>query len=361
MTDTSLSKNWAQELAKGLVTPDQLLKNDLVSEDLHAHLDKIDDQFHIRIPKIFLDEIKKGNHGLSKQFVPSQNELVFFPEDLDDPISDEVFSPVEGVTHRYPDRVLLKPTYMCGVYCRFCFRRNKVSHAEFNLKKEAYEKALEYIHSKKEIWEVILTGGDPLVMTDKALEKIFTDLSMIDHVKIIRIHTRIPSVLPSRISEKLISILKGTNKSIWIALHINSVSEFTVEAKGAIDRLVQNGIPLVLQSVLLKGVNDTQEELIQLFKTSIELKIKPYYLHYPDLAKGTQHFRIPLGQAIELFKNLHGKISGMCLPKLIVDIPGGKGKIAINTHTASQISENVWEFESPITGEKIQVSYPLDL
>lgn len=360
MTTGCPTKNWARELSDGLVTPGQLIQHDLVSNDLSPALVEIDQNFHIRIPKVFLEEIKQGQHALSKQFIPSKNELIFFPEDLDDPIGDEVFSPVEGVTHRYPDRVLLKPTYMCGVYCRFCFRRHKVSHSEYNLKQNAYDKAIEYIRSKNEIWEVILTGGDPLVMTDSALAKILSDLSSIDHVKIIRIHTRIPSVLPSRISSGLIELFRQTKKAIWIAVHMNSAHEFTNEARNAIDLLVQNGIPLVLQSVLLKDVNDSAESLTQLLRTALECKIKPYYLHYPDLARGTQHFRIPLSQAISLFKGLHGKISGMCLPKLIVDIPGGKGKIAINPHTAIELEPNMWEFESPITGQKIKVTYPAD-
>jgi len=352
------SKNWARELASGLVTQGQLAQEGLVSDTTASCFSDIEEQFHTRIPQVLLEQIKT-NPALAKQFVPSADELVFYPEELDDPIGDDTHSPVEGITHRYPDRVLLKPTYMCGVYCRFCFRRNKVSHAQFNLKADAYSQAITYIANNSQIWEVILTGGDPLVLTDNALKKIFSDLSKIEHVSVIRIHTRIPVVLPSRIQASLVEIFKETQKTVWISVHINSAQEFTQESISALNMLTENGFPLVMQSVLLKGINDTEDDLVTLFKAAVKNKIKPYYLHYPDLAKGTHHFRVPLKKAIELVKNLRGKISGLCIPHFIVDIPGGKGKIAMNAHTAMELHDNNWTFESPITGETVTVTYPV--
>ena len=351
-------KNWARELSQGLINLEQLKKQNIISEDEASQLKPVKENFDIRIPHIFIEQIKNKNNDLSKQFVPSTKELIFFPEELDDPIGDERWTPIEGVTHRYPDRVLLKATYMCASYCRFCFRRYKVSNLENNLNHNNFEKAIHYIQSHPEIWEVILTGGDPLILTDSAIQKLMKSLSDIEHVKVIRFHTRVPSVLPSRINNKLVEILKSSNKSIWISAHINSSEEFTSESKNALAILIDNGIPVIMQSVLLKGINDTHDKLVSLLKIAIENRVKPYYLHYPDLAKGTENFRVPLKQAIELISELRGKISGLCIPQLIIDIPGGEGKISINKNSAIELDDNLWEFESPLNGSRIKVKYP---
>lgn len=351
------TENWAKDLAKGLTSVNQLAQQQIINTQQTADLNKIKSHLDIRIPNAFINEIKNNNEVLAKQFVPSAKELIFLPEELEDPIGDEIWSPVEGITHRYPDRVLLKPTYMCAAYCRFCFRRYKVSHSEYNLKEESYQKAVEYIKSNNKISEVILTGGDPLTLTDKVLNKILLDLREIEHVKILRFHTRVPSLLPLRITPQLIKILKETNKSIWVVTHINHADEFKPETKKALALFIDNGIPVLLQSVLLKGVNSTSADLINLLKLAVENRVKPYYLHYPDLAKGTKHFRIPLAEAISLVKSLRGKISGLCIPHFILDIPGGKGKIEINPHSAKQVSVGLWQFESPLDGSIVQIKY----
>ncbi|KAB8036523.1 KamA family radical SAM protein [Silvanigrella paludirubra] len=353
-----MENNWARDLSKGIIDLETLNKHDLIDKNQIDQLKLVKDNFDIRVPNLFLNEIKNNNKELAKQFIPSTNELLFFPEELEDPIGDERWTPVKGITHRYPDRVLLKVTYMCASYCRFCFRRYKVSNSENNLTHENFEEAIQYIKANSNIWEVILTGGDPLTLTDKALNNLLEQLKEISHLKVIRIHTRIPSVLPSRVTQNLIDLLKNTNKSIWIAAHINSVSEFTNECKNAISLLVRNGIPVLLQSVILKDINDTEEKLVSLLKTAVENNIKPYYIHYPDLAKGTEHFRIPLKQAIHLLKSLRGKISGLCIPEFIIDIPGGNGKIAVNPNSAIELENNQWKFESPLNGSQIIVKYP---
>jgi lysine 2,3-aminomutase len=357
MSSKISNENWAKELSKGLISVEQLIQHQLIHHETSSELDKIKENFDIRVPSSFLAEIKNKNDALAKQFIPSKNELVFLPEELEDPIGDEVCSPVEGITHRYPDRVLLKPTYMCAAYCRFCFRRYKVSQTQYNLSEQTLHSAINYILNHECIEEVILTGGDPLTLTDKNLKKILDPLSKIQHLKIIRIHTRVPSLLPSRIQVSLVELLKQTQKSIWVAAHINHASEFSTETKRAIACLVDGGIPVLLQSVLLKGVNDSNHALVQLLKTAVENRVKPYYLHYPDLAKGTSHFRVPLNDAINLVKNLRGKISGLCIPQFIIDIPNGRGKIAINPHHAKEISDGLWEFESPLDGQVTQVKY----
>lgn len=348
---------WGKELSKGLISVNQLAQHNLIDKEQTDDLEKIKNHLDIRVPQAFIQDIKNNVEVLKKQFIPTKNELIFLPEELEDPIGDEIWSPVEGITHRYPDRVLLKPTYMCAAYCRFCFRRYKVSHTEHNLKEEAYKKAVAYIKQKEKIEEVILTGGDPLTLTDKILQKILYDLANIEHVKTLRFHTRIPSLLPSRVTTDLIHMLKETKKSVWVAAHMNHCDEFKPETKKALAMFIDNGIPVILQSVLLKGVNNTTEALVNLFKTAVENRVKPYYLHYPDLAKGTKHFRIPLQEAILLVKSLRGKISGLCIPQFILDIPGGKGKIEINPHFSKEISPGLWQFESPLDGSIVQVRY----
>ena len=349
--------NWAKELSQGLITIEQLESHGIINEQQAQNLQPIKSHLDIRIPKTFVEEIKNNNSMLTKQLVPSTNELVFLPEELDDPIGDERWTPVEGITHRYPDRVLLKPTYLCAGYCRFCFRRYKVSHSEFNLKEESLFKAIEYIQNIPQIEEVILTGGDPLTLTNKALKKILNKLALVSHVKVIRFHTRVPSFLPSRITPELVALLKSTQKSVWVAAHMNHADEFQPQTKNALALFIDSGIPVILQSVLLKGINNTSEDLIRLFKTAVENRVKPYYLHYPDLAKGTKHFRMPLAEAISLVKSLRGKISGLCLPQLILDIPGGRGKIEVIPQSAKEIAPGLWQLESPLDGSLVQFQY----
>lgn len=343
-----MKNNWAKVLSKGLIDETQLVKHNIVSADEAKKLSVVNDIFDMRVPEIFLSKIKMGNAPLKKQFIPSSEELIFLPEELEDPIGDETYSPIEGLTHRYPNRVLLKPTYLCASYCRFCFRRYKVSNSEHNISQEQYTQCLDYLKTHTEIWEVILTGGDPLVLTDKYLFEMMSDLSKIAHIKVIRFHTRIPSVLPERVTPELIKILKSSGKSIWIAMHANCAEEFTQECKEALDLLINAGIPVILQSVLLKGVNDSFEALRDLFQTAVENRVRPYYLHYPDLARGTHHFRMPLAHAQNLFASLRGTLSGLCLPIFVLDIPGGFGKISAEKSRLWQNADGTWDSDSPL-------------
>ncbi len=359
MRNEAAHTNWAKDLSGGLISTNQLIEHGLMEKDYSCALDEVKNNLNIRVPKQFLNDIKNNNESLKKQFIPSTDELVFFPQEMADPIGDEIYTPVEGITHRYPDRLLLKPTYMCAGYCRFCFRRYKVSHSEFNLKEEAYQKALTYISQAHEVREVILTGGDPLTLTDSTLAKILNDLAMVPQVKIIRFHTRVPSLLPSRVTPELLKILKNTGKTTWIVVHMNHADEFQENTKQALAAFIDNGFPVLMQSVLLKDVNTTRQDLINLFKTAVENRVKPYYLHYPDLAQGTNHFRIPLSDAVTLVKSLRGKISGLCLPQFVVDLPGGKGKVEVNPHHAQELAAGLWQFESPLDGSLVQVQYPL--
>jgi lysine 2,3-aminomutase len=276
---------------------------------------------------------------IARQFVPDAAELAVLPEERRDPIGDLAHSPVEGIVHRYPDRVLLKAVHVCPVYCRFCFRREMVGPQGLGtLSPEAMDAAFAYIAAHPEIWEVILTGGDPLVLSPRRLDEIMGRLEAIDHVKIVRFHTRVPVVEPERVDEALIAALKAGRKTAYVALHANHPRELTAAARAACARLVDAGIVMVSQSVLLKGVNDDPDTLAALMRAFVETRIKPYYLHHPDLAPGTGHFRLTIAEGQALVAALRGRISGLCQPTYILDIPGGHGKAVIGADAVREDS-----------------------
>ena len=264
---------------------------------------------------------------IARQFVPSLEELRTTPEEISDPIGDDRHSPVRGIVHRYADRVLLKLTHICPVYCRFCFRRETVggSHGP-GLTQSDLDAALNYIEDHSEIWEVILTGGDPLVLSPRKLQEITQRLASFEHVKIVRWHTRMPVAKPSAINEELIAALKAARKTTYVVLHANHPRELTIEARAACAMLIDAGIAMLSQSVLLKGVNNDAGTLEMLMRALVETGVKPYYLHHADLAPGTAHFRTEVKEGQELMRALHARASGLCLPTYVLDIPGGFSK-----------------------------------
>ena len=265
---------------------------------------------------------------IARQYIPSAEELVAQPIERADPIGDQARSPVSGIVHRYPDRVLFKLVNVCAVYCRFCFRRETVGPGKSTtLSEGAYQNALAYIRARSEVWEVILTGGDPLMLSPRRLAEVMADLARIDHVKVIRIHSRVPVAEPQRITDKMVAALKVKGATTWVALHANHVRELTPNARAACAAIVDAGIPMVSQSVLLRGVNDDPETLEALMRGFVECRIKPYYLHHGDLAPGTSHLRTTLAQGQEIVRALRGRVSGLCQPDFVVDIPGGHGKV----------------------------------
>jgi lysine 2,3-aminomutase len=265
---------------------------------------------------------------IARQFVPSAAELVTLAEERADPIGDDPHTVVKGVIHRYPDRVLLKPLHVCPVYCRFCFRREKVGPGGEMLSPAELEAAFSYIRSNPKIWEVILTGGDPLILAERRLAEIIRSLDAIPHVKVIRIHTRVPVVDPDRVTTGILDALKvGT--PVYVVLHCNHPRELTPVGRAACARLIDNGIPMLNQSVLLKGVNDDPETMEQLLRALVETRVKPYYLHHGDLAEGTSHFRTSIEEGQFLMRSLRGRLSGVCQPTYVLDIPGGFGKVPI--------------------------------
>jgi lysine 2,3-aminomutase len=267
---------------------------------------------------------------IARQFVPDAAELDRRPEERDDPIGDDAHCPVEGIVHRYPDRVLLKPVHVCAAYCRFCFRRETVGPGEASmLAPAALDAAIAYIAEHREVWEVILTGGDPLVLSARRLEALVERLAAIDHVAVIRVHTRLPCVAPERITPALVRALKAKGKATYVVLHANHPRELTAAARAACARLVDAGIPMLSQSVLLRGVNDDATTLAELMRGFVAARIKPYYLHHGDLAPGTAHLRTTIEHGQALMRALHGRHSGLCQPTYVLDIPGGHGKSPI--------------------------------
>ena len=287
---------------------------------------------------------------IARQFIPSARELVREPGEDPDPIGDHPHSPLSGIVHRYPDRVLFKLVHVCAVYCRFCFRREMVGPGKSPaLSQGAYDNALAYIRAHSEIWEVILTGGDPLMLSPRRLAEVMADLAAIDHVRVIRLHTRVPVAEPSRISREMVAALKVRGATTWVALHANHARELTGAARTACADLIDAGIPMVGQSVLLRGVNDDAAALEALMRALVECRIKPYYLHHGDLAPGTSHLRTTLAHGQELMRALRGRVSGLCQPDYVLDIPGGHGKSPVGPNYLSQ--ENSFPQERERSGE----------
>src|SRR3954452_22182062 len=270
-------------LARTLREPAELVAEQLVSPTALPALDRVAARYAVAITPALVDLIDRSDPDdpIARQFVPTAAELEMQPGENVDPIGDHTYSPVEGIVHRYPDRVLFKLVHVCAVYCRFCFRREMVGPGRDNaLSQRSYKAALDYIRSRREIWEVILTGGDPLMLSPRRLAGIMADLAAIDHVRIVRLHTRIPVADPARVSDEMVAALKVEGATTWVALHANHSRELTQNARAACARLIDAGIPMVSQSVLLRGVNDDAATLEALMRAFVECRIKPYYLHH---------------------------------------------------------------------------------
>jgi lysine 2,3-aminomutase len=323
--------------------PAELVAHGLARSADLADLEKVAARYAIAItPDIAaLIDVDAPDDPIARQFVPRPEELATQPGESADPIGDHVHSPVTGIVHRYPDRVLFKLVQVCAVYCRFCFRREMVGPGKATALSDAvYHGALDYIRAHPEIWEVILTGGDPLMLSPRRLAGIMADLAGIDHVRIIRIHTRVPVADPARINGEMVAALKVGGATTWVALHANHVRELTDKARAACAAMVDAGIPMVSQSVLLRGVNDNAAALEALMRAFVECRIKPYYLHHGDLAPGTSHLRTTLEQGQELMRSLRGRVSGLCQPDYVLDIPGGHGKAPVGPNYLSSNSSS---------------------
>ncbi len=332
-----------------LTTPDDLHAAGLIAAPDVASLKPVADRYATAIPPSVLAAMRAASDPdvIARQFVPSPAELTTLREEMTDPIGDKTHSPVKGLVHRYPDRVLLMPTLTCPVYCRFCFRREVVGANGGTLTGAQLDQALDYIKRSPKIWEVILTGGDPLILSPRRLQNILCALDDISHVKIIRIHTRVPIATPDRVTADLIAALKKISKPVYVAIHCNHADELTQGAREACALFVDAGIPLLSQTVLLKGINDSVEALETLMRTLVTLRVKPYYLHQLDFAPGTSHFRVPIEKGQSLVKHLRGRLSGLAQPTYMLDIPGGAGKVPLTPIYASNDANTPISIESP--------------
>lgn len=303
----------------------------MTHDDTTTQLAEVARRYAVRTTP-YLDEMLAGRPAddpLVRQFRPSVAELVTTPDELADPIGDDLRSPVPGIVHRYPDRVLLKPIHVCAAYCRFCFRREVVGPGSDMLNDAEIDRALDYIATTPAVWEVILTGGDPLLMSPRRLRRIVDALAAMPHVEVLRIHTRLPIHDPDRITGDLAGALASDDLATWVAVHVNHADEFTPAVRAALNRLCAAGLPLTSQSVLLRGVNDTVEALEALFRACVRNRVKPYYLHHPDLAHGTSHFRLSIAEGRALVQALRGRLSGIAQPTYVLDRPDAQGKVPI--------------------------------
>jgi len=332
-------------ITKTLRRPAELVDARLVNRDRLAALEQVAARYAVAITPAIADLIDPADPDdpIARQFVPDARELDLEPEENADPIGDDAHSPVEGVVHRYPDRVLLKLVNACAVYCRYCFRREMVGPGRGALSRAALATALDYIDAHPQIWEVILTGGDPLLLPPRRLKDVMTRLAAIAHVKVVRVHTRMPAVAPERISGALVRALRSA-KATFVVLHANHPRELGAEARAACARFIDAGIPMLAQSVLLRGVNDDAETLGALMRALVECRIKPYYLHHADLAPGTAHLRTTIAEGQALMRALHGHYSGLCQPAYVLDIPGGHGKSQIGPNYLSADGAVVEDF-----------------
>lgn len=346
--DTKLWKNVTPEqwndykwqIKNRITTTEQLGGLIKLEEREKKEIDQCLTHFKMAVTPYYAMQIDAENPmcPVRQQAIPSFRELEVNDCDMDDPLCEEQYSPVEGLIHRYPDRVLFLLTHKCSMYCRHCTRRRLVGCEDFSLSNDKLEKALDYIRQNPKIRDVLLSGGDPLVMPDSWLEIIIKKLREIPHVEIIRIGTRTPVVLPMRITDDLLNMLKKYHP-IWINTHFNHPKEITPEAAKACEKIVDAGIPLGNQSVLLRGINDNADVLKELFTKLVKIRVRPYYLYQCDVAKGIGHFRTPVSEGIEIMKNIRGFISGYAVPEFVIDAPGGGGKTPVNPEYIISLDE----------------------
>ena len=316
-------EDWKRVLAKSITKPHDLAKHLGVDP---KEVEEVVGAYPMRITPTVLSTIKEKGDAIWKQVVPEAIEI----DDIDapdDPLEEDTDSPVPHLVHRYPDRVLLMVTNQCPIYCRFCTRKRLVGKPGF-LKKGELDQAITYLREHEEIRDVILSGGDPLLLPDHLIERILKALRTIPHLELIRFGTRVPGTLPQRITPELCEIIKKYHP-IYMNLHFNHPDELTLEVKEACGRLADVGVPLGAQTVLLKGVNDDPEVMKQLMHQLLLARVKPYYLYQADLTKGTNHFRTTVETGLKIIQSLQGHTSGMAVPHFVVDAPGGGGKIPI--------------------------------
>jgi lysine 2,3-aminomutase len=307
---------------------DALIEAGLAKPEQREVLRAVSRRYAVGVSAAMQALIEAPDDPIGRQFIPDPAELVTAPHESADPIDDDALSPVKGIVHRYPDRVLLKPLLVCPVYCRFCFRREHVGPGGGVLTEAELEAAYAWIRERPAIREVILSGGDPLMLSPRRLGAIVEALSAIPHLEVLRVHTRVPVAEPERVTAALAAAL-ATSKAMFVVVHANHAREFTTAGRRAIRRLLAEAIPVLGQSVLLRGVNDSMQELELLLRAMVATRVKPYYLHQLDPAPGTARFHVPIEEGRTLLRQLRGRISGLSWPTYVLDIQGGYGKVPV--------------------------------
>jgi len=347
-------------VSRVLHTAADLARAGLVEADAVDALEAVSARYAIAVTPAVAALIDPADRSdpIGLQYLPSPEELISAPGEQADPIGDQIHAPVKGIVHRYPDRLLLTATYACAVYCRFCFRREVVGPGGAGgLTPAELDGALAYIAGHPEVWEVILTGGDPLVLSPRRIADLVRRLSDIPHVKILRVHTRLPVADPEKVSDALVEALSGSRLTLAVGVHINHARELTPAADAALARLAGAGTLLLSQTVLLRGVNDRVEVLGDLMRALVERGVRPYYLHHPDPAPGTARFRVSLAEGQALVRGLRGRYSGLCQPTYVLDIPGGFGKVPagpawIESDGAGLTATDPWGGRHPVEAEE---------
>ena len=321
--------------ATALTSAEDLVQAGLADASAVDDLARVAETFRIRVTSV----MQQHGHGIARQFVPDTREMLTRPEELADPIGDAAHSPVPGLTHRYPDRAILHITQTCDVYCRFCFRREVVGAAG-PLPAKQLDAALDYIAATPALREIILTGGDPMTLSPRRLDAVLTRLDAIPHLDVIRLHSRVPVVAPDRIAA-LAPFLRR-RAAVFVVIHTNHPDELTPEARDAIRTLADGGVALLSQSVLLRGVNDDAAVLAALFRGLTALRVTPYYLHHCDLARGTSHFRTTIAEGLAIMQALRGHLSGVAIPSYVLDLPGGYGKVPLDSGSVTPNGPGQW-------------------
>ncbi len=323
-------KDWHWQVKNRVNNVEDLKKYFKLTKTEEEQVQTVLSRFRMAITPYYLCLIDPLNEQcpVRLQAIPSINEMTIGAHDLVDPLDEDVDSPVPGLTHRYPDRVLFLITDMCSMYCRHCTRRRFAGQTDHESPRDRIDRAIEYIKNTPTVRDVLISGGDALLVSDKKLESIIARLREIEHVEVIRIGTRTPVVMPQRITEDLVNMLKKYHP-IWVNIHFNHPDEITTESAEAMARMADAGIPIGNQSVLLRGVNDCVETMRVLCTRLVQMRVRPYYIYQCDLSLGIEHFRTPVSKGIEIIEGLRGHISGFAVPTFVVDAPGGGGKIPV--------------------------------
>ncbi len=331
--------SWQKLIKNSITHPDQLSR--LVDVD-PGEIEEVCSIYPMRINPYYMGLIQQTGKSLWRQAIPDILEL-HDETGMEDPLDEENLSPVPNLVHKYPDRVLFLVSSQCSMYCRFCTRKRKVGRKEMVIDDESIRAGLDYIKKNRAIREVLLSGGDPLMLNDNRLEQILNAVREINSVEVIRIGTRIPCTLPMRVTKKLVAMLKKYHP-LYINTHFNHPAEITQEAELACSKLADGGIPLGCQTVLLRGVNDNKHIMQELMCKLLKLRVKPYYLFQADLTRGADHFRTPIESGLEIMHHLIGRISGMAVPTYAVDAPGGGGKIPLTPEFITSLDDNTLNF-----------------